>query len=144
MDDLLALIAAIFDAFTKRERPASRLGQALRDAFAERVPVPGAPAAGAGPPVSPGLSPAAKAPSQPNIAPLPVARPPAGSPQSFGAASPPDGARRGATASHPPEAGRVTALFANPQSLVAAFIVAEVLAKPVALRDSPAASLHAE
>jgi hypothetical protein len=33
------------------------------------------------------------------------------------------------------EAGRVTALFANPQSLVAAFIVAEVLAKPVALRD---------
>jgi hypothetical protein len=44
--------------------------------------------------------------------------------------------RRAAPAGQPPEAGRVTALFANPQSLVAAFIVAEVLAKPVALRDS--------
>jgi hypothetical protein len=29
----------------------------------------------------------------------------------------------------------VRALFATPQSLVAAFIVAEVLAKPVALRE---------
>ncbi len=37
------------------------------------------------------------------------------------------------------EAGLVTGLFARPQSLVAAFIVAEVLAKPVALRDRDAA-----
>jgi hypothetical protein len=33
------------------------------------------------------------------------------------------------------EASLVSALFATPQSLVAAFIVSEVLAKPVALRD---------
>jgi hypothetical protein len=46
------------------------------------------------------------------------------------------GIRRAAPAAAPSaEAGRVAALFANPQSLVAAFIVAEALAKPIALRD---------
>jgi hypothetical protein len=34
-----------------------------------------------------------------------------------------------------PESTLVRQLFANPRSLVAAFIVAEVLAKPVTLRD---------
>jgi hypothetical protein len=33
------------------------------------------------------------------------------------------------------EAGLVTGLFASPRTLAAAFIVAEVLAKPVALRE---------
>lgn len=57
----------------------------------------------------------------------------------------PPAARRSASAAPPPgpgsarpasaEGGAVAALFANPQSLVAAFIVAEALAKPVALRD---------
>jgi hypothetical protein len=120
MDELLALIAALFDAFGKRERserPAPGLGRALRDAFAERV---GQPGAAAGPPSAP--PPAGAAPPPRPIAAPPVERLPAAAPQ------PPAG--------QPPEAGRVTALFANPQSLVAAFIVAEALAKPVALRDA--------
>ncbi len=34
-----------------------------------------------------------------------------------------------------PEAGLVAGLFTNPRSLAAAFIAAEILAKPVSLRD---------
>ncbi len=33
------------------------------------------------------------------------------------------------------EAGFVSGLFANPRSLAAAFVVAEILAQPVALRE---------
>jgi hypothetical protein len=123
MDELLALIAALFEAFNKRERPdrpaaGTGLGRALRDAFAERAAAPGQAAAPTRPPV--GLPPGA------------AAQPPAPAFSGNDAASP----RRAPPAAQPPEAGRVTALFANPQSLVAAFIVAEVLAKPVALRDA--------
>jgi hypothetical protein len=39
-------------------------------------------------------------------------------------------------AARAPEAGLVRALFANPRSLAAAFVAAEILAKPVALRDT--------
>jgi hypothetical protein len=126
MDDLLALLAALFDAWSKRDRPAARLGKALREAFAERVPARGTPAAPvgskAGPGAPPSATPVAAAPPATSAAPqLPNAAVRSAIPSSAGA--------------QPPEAGQVTALFANPQSLVAAFIVAEVLAKPIALRD---------
>jgi len=137
MDDLVALLAALFDALGKRERPATRLSKALRDAFAERVPASGNPAAPVGSPVGRGAPP----PATP-VAPAPRATPagvaPARAVGSAGAFSTAPGvraARGDAPGGQPPEAGQVTALFANPQSLVAAFIVAEVLAKPIALRD---------
>jgi len=137
MDDLLALLAALFDALGKRDRPAPRLGKALRDAFAERVPASGTPAAREGLPVGPG----ARQPATP-VAPAPPAARDAAAPardvRSAGLSSTAQGARAargGALGGQAPEAGQVTALFANPQSLVAAFIVAEVLAKPIALRD---------
>jgi hypothetical protein len=94
MDELLGLLAALFNALTKGLEPAGR-------------------------PRSAALQPSAP------IAPAP---PP---PQSPAAGV----SRRAAPPGQAPEAGRVTALFANPQSLVAAFIVAEVLAPPIALRD---------
>jgi hypothetical protein len=134
MDELLGLLAALFNALTKGLEPASArrpapLGQALRDALAQRVVAPAGPGATspAGPPAAPAGRPrsAALQPSAP-IAPAPP--PP---PQSPAAGV----SRRAAPPGQAPEAGRVTALFANPQSLVAAFIVAEVLAPPIALRD---------
>src|SRR5450755_1885881 len=124
MDDLFALVAAIFEALGARNRPGGRpgpLGASLRDALGERV--------------------AAPAPRPPTPAPRPpvpastttVALPPTSAPVEIRAApGGPAMPRRPAPAGQRAEAGRVTALFANPQSLVAAFIVAEVLAKPVA------------
>jgi hypothetical protein len=137
MDDLLALIAAIFNALTKRDEPAPpgrppALGRALRDALTERAAAPAAPGAKL-PARTSSTAPAARPPAAvlpppalvgPTPAPAPAL--PAGTGVS----------RRPTAGAQPPEAGRVTALFADPQSLVAAFVVAEVLAKPVALRDS--------
>lgn len=134
MEDLVALIAAIVEALWKRGRrgPASpstgrapsgadrssgSIAALLRDAFSARAP--GLNAAAAGMPSG--------APAR-----LPAA---SGSPDSglASAGSAPEFSGTGGAARR--EAGLVTALFASPQSLVAAFVVAEVLAPPVALRE---------
>jgi hypothetical protein len=142
MDDLFALVAAIFEALGARNRPAGRpgrLGASLREALGERVaaPAPRPPTLAPRPPTlaarPPTLAPRPPAPASTTTVALPQ------TPGPVEVAAAPGGLaipRRPAPAGQRAEAGRVTALFANPQSLVAAFIVAEVLAKPVALRDS--------
>ena len=156
MEDLVALIAAIFEALQKRGRtsrtspsmrrdggsqpglpgqlpagrqaigmPASSGGSIAalrRDAFAARPPGPSATAAG--PPIGAGRAAVGLPPQIELNSPYTKPSVPAG-PAASGV--PDDAAKR--------EAGLVTALFASPQSLVAAFVVAEVLAPPVALRE---------
>src|ERR1035441_10206439 len=104
MDDFFALIAALFEALGARNRPA-RVPTPVPPAPRPSTPRPSTPPSAAAVPPSPAL-----APTGVTAAPGERAMP-----------------RRAAPAGQPPEAGRVTALFANPQSLVAAFIVAEVL-----------------
>jgi hypothetical protein len=108
VEELLGLIFGLFDAFAKRSDRRANLGSVLRAALAERIAA------------VPKAAPSRAIPLAEAVAVRPADLPP----------------RRPAPAVLPsPEAGLVTGLFANPQSLVAAFIVAEVLAKPVALRD---------
>ncbi|MGD0471988.1 MAG: hypothetical protein ABSB70_02105 [Candidatus Velthaea sp.] len=148
MDDLMAFIAAIFDALSNRKgsaenpaavrSPSGQLGRALRDALTERVAPPNVP-----PPREPGG--AARAAAAPVPAPprAPAPPPPAPLPPAASGPGGPAASRRPAAAAfQAPEAGRITALFSGPQALVAAFVVAEVLSPPVALRG-PSAGLVA-
>jgi hypothetical protein len=164
MEDLVALIAAIFEALQKRGRtsraspsmladgsqprspgqlPAGRrpigapgssggsISALLRDAFSSRAP--GANAQAGGTPIGAGRA----AVEPPQI----EANSPYTEPAASGflagrvasAGSTAESASVGRAAKR--EAGLVTALFASPQSLVAAFVVAEVLAPPVAMRE---------
>jgi len=114
VEDLLGLIFGLFDAFAKRSGQRRGVAQLLREALAERK-----------------IAPAIATAVAPRSAPRPM-------PLAQTAAAPPAVVlprRPTAVAAPSPEAGLVTGLFASPQSLVAAFIVAEVLAKPVALRE---------
>ncbi len=124
MDERFGLVAAAIDRFVKRARE-QRIAAtgALRQALAERATGGGQVApnavAGAAPARAAAGRSAAFASSQPAATPAGRARAPV-------PAGPSAAAR---------EAGLVSGLFRSPQSLAAAFIAAEILAKPVALRD---------
>ena len=125
MNQLLRSISAALDAFLTRvdERRAAAT-QTMRDALAARAAAPGpAPTVpGAPRPRRPGT-----APAQSSSAKLPPRSAPG--PTVTNVVRPlPDGPSR-------TEAGIVRGIFSNPQSLAAAFIAAEILAQPLALRD---------
>lgn len=157
MEEIAALIAAIVDAFSKRSenKGSGAVGQ-LRQALAERTASPrrvnatasNRPTAGV-----PGLSAARELPGGAGVggAPGPPSPPgqagaslvqatqgSAGAPLSA-AARRPDASQgpafSSAAGSANREAGLVVGLFATPQSLAAAFIAAEILAPPLALRE---------
>src|SRR5450631_3363103 len=102
MDDLFALVAAIFEALGARNRPAGRpgrLGASLREALGERVAAPA--------PRPPTLAPRPPAPASTTTVALPQ------TPGPVEVAAAPGGLaipRRPAPAGQWAEAGRVTAL----------------------------------
>ncbi len=105
---------------------------ALREAFRQRID-----AAQAGAPATNASAPRRPARPQPPAARTAVSQAARTAPERPAVNTPiPVRERSGPPADRPNrEARLVTSLFADPRSLVAAFIVAEVLAKPVALRD---------
>jgi len=107
--EFLEVLFAVVGAIFKRRRPARP------------------PAAPSGAPPAPEQRPRDEAPNERSD---PVAAQRVAAPRIPPASAPP-AADRG----RPGEVGLVTGLFASPRTLAAAFIVAEVLAKPVALRD---------
>jgi hypothetical protein len=151
MDDLLTLVAALIRLIQQRRDAPTKAAQGLRSALAARIP-----AAAKAPSAAPASTAAASFPGPlagavPQPAQGNVAGPPARAGASASTVGPRSGsldageaglpgwapAAYGATAGasrQAAEAGLVRGLFAGPQSLVAAFIAGEVLAKPVALR----------
>jgi len=126
VEEILGMIFALFDALAKRAGDARKpVAQALREALAERAGPPGVAAVPASPPARAAVSSSAS-----------PGAPIAGAGPAVAGAGPAMRVRPAAQGAAPSaEAGLVRGLFASPQSLVAAFIVAEVLAKPVTLRD---------
>jgi hypothetical protein len=131
LEDLLGLILALFEALKKR---GERRGGAPAPSAAPRSVATLQPRS-ARPRSATGLSPPSAVPASSAAAFPPVTSLPSSGRAALGGSSAGDPTRPAAAVASSPEAGLVTGLFATPRSLVAAFIVSEVLAKPVALRD---------